>query len=309
MADFSDAERKVIQLISHADSFEFEGETYHHPQTVAKPSSSTGEPKTDIFVEAIDSKNIPRQFKISFKLSDAAFPQNKITEDIANEHEMRQTIFDAAETLRDEFANREKAQNRALLHFERPSCGRGKGKNSRKLTVGWKCEANTKPRDLSVEITGEERIRLLRSMYLGTNQPDDKRNAFVNSVRVNDSGIPNFMLQSDIDRLTNVQDIFDNLETVDDYINARPSLYIIFTGLNYFIDDGYFEATRELWVWPRWYVEKGLLCSELCYDEIRIARDVEQNFFDCIIEMGLDPEQFELDQIQGRLHSDVLIHE
>ena len=177
------------------------------------------------------------------------------------------------------------------------------------MTMGWKCEANTGSRDLSVEITGEERIRLLRSMYLGTNQPDDKRNALINSVRVDDSGIPNFMLQSDIENLTNVQDVFDNLETVDDYINARPSLYVIFTGLNYFIDDGYFEDGRELWVWPIWYVENGLLCSELVFDEIGIAKDIEQNFFDCIVEMGLDPEQFELDHIRERLHPNVLIHE
>ena len=67
---------------------------------------------------------------------------------------------------------------------------------------------------------------------------------------------------------------------------------------NYFIDDGYFEQKRELWVWPEWYVENNLLCVKMRSDEIRIALDVEQNFFDCILEMGIDPETFELDQIR-----------
>jgi hypothetical protein len=44
-------------------------------------------------------------------------------------------------------------------------------------------------------------------------------------------------------------------------------------------------------------------------DEIRIALDVEQNFFDCILEMGIDPETFELDQIRNRIHPNVIIHD
>jgi len=285
----------------------FKNEKYQ--SVICDKPTSGGEPKTDIFCQATNSRNNIKKFKISFKLDDAAFPQNKITAKIARQLGITQEIINAAINLREEFVDPSKPQKRGLLHFERPSCGRGQEKNSRKITMGWKCEANTKSRGLSIEITGNDRTRMLSSMYLGTNQEDDKRNAHVNGERIIDSGIPNFMLQTTLDDLTNVQSIFDNLETVDDYINSRPTLFIIFTGLNYFIDDGYFEQKRELWVWPEWYVENNLLCVKMRSDEIRIALDVEQNFFDCILEMGIDPETFELDQIRDRIHPDVIIHD
>ena len=55
-------------------------------------------------------------------------------------------------------------------------------------------------------------------------------------------------------------------------------------------------------------VENDLICSELCYDQIRIAKEVEQNFFDCVLEKGMNPETFELEQIRNFLHTDVLTH-
>ena len=227
-------------------------------------------------------------------------------------------------SLKDEFSNKDKdkRKNRALIHFERPSCGRGQEKNSRKLTLGWKCEANNEPRSLAYEVTGEEREELLRKLYLGTNQPTRKRNAFVNEIQITDSGTPNFFLQADSNEINTVEDIFDNLETPDEYINniikSDSKLFMIFTALNYFIDDGYIEPNRELWVWPQWFVKDGKICSELHFGTIRIAKDVVQNFIDCILELGIKPvkimvkggfryDDFDLEQIRDLLHPSVLV--
>ena len=136
----------------------------------------------------------------------------------------------------------------------------------------------------------------------------EKRNANVDETEIRDSGIPNFMLESTLEQLTHVQAIFDRLESVDEYIERRPSLFLIFTALNYFIDDGYIEK-RDLWVWPKWTVKDNLLSAEIIFDNIRISYEVEQDFFNCILEMGLDPDTFELQQIRDRIHTDVLIHD
>jgi hypothetical protein len=148
LPNYSEAERKVINLISNSEYFMFKNEKYQ--SVICDKPTSGGEPKTDIFCQATNSRNNIRKFKISFKLDDAAFPQNKITAKIARQLGITQEIINAAINLREEFVDPSKPQKRGLLHFERPSCGRGQEKNSRKITMGWKCEANTASRDLSI---------------------------------------------------------------------------------------------------------------------------------------------------------------
>lgn len=80
---FGSAERYICNLFSIGNSFNYSGVTYA-VEFVGNPTCSYGEPKTDIYVMASSFRS-NREFKISFKKSNADFLENKMNSERARQ--------------------------------------------------------------------------------------------------------------------------------------------------------------------------------------------------------------------------------
>jgi len=77
MPDFSDTERRLIDLLKVGVKFKFDGVEYTVSQPSCKPIVVKGECKTDVYVQT-SSANGDRVFKISVKQQNADFLEPKI---------------------------------------------------------------------------------------------------------------------------------------------------------------------------------------------------------------------------------------
>ena len=88
MPDFSDTERRLIDLLEVGVKFKFDGVEYTVSKPSCKPTVAKGECKTDVYVQA-KSENGEKVFKISVKQQNADFLENKMS------HERAVEIFGA----------------------------------------------------------------------------------------------------------------------------------------------------------------------------------------------------------------------
>ena len=73
---FGVAEHRILNFFKEGTRFNYEGIDYT-VQVSGKPTCAKGEPKTDIYIQAINQRNISKEFKISFKKENADFLENK----------------------------------------------------------------------------------------------------------------------------------------------------------------------------------------------------------------------------------------
>ncbi|QTB17405.1 hypothetical protein J2D69_19225 [Lysinibacillus sphaericus] len=99
MSNFSQNERYVLSLFSPNNEFVYGGVRYKVVES-GKPTSSKGEPKTDIYVMSISLDNSKYlEFKISFKQDNADFLENKMTAERAEQ--IRGLTLSGTKTLYD----------------------------------------------------------------------------------------------------------------------------------------------------------------------------------------------------------------
>ena len=138
---FGPEEHKILSLFSVDSTFCYEGE-FFKVNNSGKPTCKKGEPKTDIYVEAVNSNNCVKEFKISFKQENAEFLENKTNADRAEQlfgSKWQEIIISAVTKLQNDF------QKRPLIY--KSKLGRtDKGA----ITLGWKFELlNVKSGQLS----------------------------------------------------------------------------------------------------------------------------------------------------------------
>ena len=263
MVEFSQAERTVVNFFVNEKEFIFEGSKFQ-VIIVGKPRCEKGEPKTDVYVKAVNDRNKVLEFKISIKRENADFLENKTTEERAEAlfgSEWDCIIRDATNSIRHEF------ENRKLIFKEK---GRRTGRGS--ITLGWKYELLNKPGgDLSapVNLTRNQII----DVYAGTNLPANKRNSRVDGEIIQDSGIANFILINDDVRC--LQDVINNLLSIEEYIDEYPDIYFACKALNYRTFEQKYDGNRPLAVSVYWSVENGRLKSELNFDHPLIVKGNE----------------------------------
>ena len=105
MPDFSDTERRLIDLLKVGVKFKFDGVEYTVSQPSCKPIVVKGECKTDVYVQT-SSANGDRVFKISVKQQNADFLENKISHERAVEifgSHADEIIMQATESIKDNF--------------------------------------------------------------------------------------------------------------------------------------------------------------------------------------------------------------
>ncbi len=275
--EFGEAERNIKNLLHSGEEFEYENEKY----TVIfsdKPTCHKGEPKTDIYVLAKDSKGKNKEFKISFKKKNADFIENKTNAERAEllfGKDWSLIIQKSLNSIHNAF------ENKKLIY----KIKEGKTEEGA-ITLGWKFELMNKP---SGKLSGKMELSKdqVVDVYAGTNLPDDKKNAIVNGEVIDNSGIANFMLVED--DIKSVQEIFDNIYTIDEYVNKHPVVYFACKALNYRSKKNKWDGNRPLAVYIDWQILDGKLYHEIHYDQPLIVKgnEVAKNLVDKLNSLGI----------------------
>lgn len=253
--NFGIEEHRILELFKINKTFDFEGQKYKIIFS-GKPTCGKGEPKTDIYVRA-DSDTYKREFKISFKKSNADFLENKINSDRAKQLfgiNWADIIRKSTMQLKDSFLDKHLIYKKSFGRTEEGA-----------ITLGWKFELlNVESGQLSnkMQLTKKQVI----DVYAGTNLDTDKKNAYVNGETIRNSGIANYILFEDAPIKT-LQDTIDNLITIEKYVNENPDIFFACKALNYRTYVGKYDGDRPLSVYVDWFINKNnKLDGKICFD-------------------------------------------
>ena len=253
--NFSVEEHFICTLFKAGSSFVYDRKAY----TVIecdKPTCGAGEPKTDVYVLAQDDQQRSREFKISFKKSNANFLENK-----TNPQRAEQLLGSCwADIISQAIYNMKTAfLSRPLIYKERHGNTRAGS-----ITLGWKFELLNVDRG---QLSG--RITLTRAqiidVYAGTNLSRDKRNAYVNGRCIPNSGVANFVVLEDRPIRT-LQDAANALIPIEEFVDMHPNVFFACKALNYRSFEGKYDGNRPLAVYVNWSVTDGKLDAELCFN-------------------------------------------
>jgi len=253
MKSFSLSEKAVLLKFEKGSFFVYNDLKYTVTNS-GKPTSSTGEPKTDIYVEAKSDSGDIVEFKISYKQPNADFLENKINAIRAEQilgQGWKQVIISSVSNLESKFKNRK-------LVFKTKGSRTEKGS----ITLGWKFEILDKPGgELSakIDLTLEQKL----DIFSGTNLGEDKKDARVNGVKILNSGISNFVLYGkDYDDL---QSIVDSLIPIKEYCKDAD-LYFACKALNYRTFRKKWDGNRPLCVYVDWFVIADRLDHKIIFN-------------------------------------------
>lgn len=253
---FGEAERHILKLFKPDAIFHYDGNEYTVLKS-GKPTCSSGEPKTDIYVCAKDLFQNDREFKISFKKENADFLENKTNAQRAaqlfGEH-WDTIISESTSSLKSRFEERMLIYKEKLGRTERGA-----------ITLGWKFELlNVESGNLSgaMHLTKEQVV----DVYAGTHLSVDKKDATVNGELIEDSGVANFILFED-QPISNIQEAANSLISIEDYVNQHPDVYFACKALNYRTFAEKYDGNRPLAVAVDWSVNNGKLSYNICYED------------------------------------------
>lgn len=246
---FIDHEADIRSLFKVGEDINFEGRDYKILGSFKPHTDTGGEPKTDIFVKIADSTGNHKAIKITYKKSNAEFLENKANEDRAKlilGDNYKSIIEDAAANLQisaREFHNEDKASY--VLGY--------------RLDIMSVPAAGYHPADLDSE--------KLKEIYSGVSIEEGKRNAIVDSERVKDSGVADYIVIGD--KFQNAQDVVNSMVNIDDYVETNPKVYIAFKAINYFANDDKWDGNRPLALMVNWSKDvDGKLKGELSHNNV-----------------------------------------
>ena len=253
-------EQRIIQIFSDcmtkSKTFRFEDRLYS-VKCVGKPRPSHGECKTDVYIkgESYDGSLLELKLSVKDKTTNE-FQGNKLKAEDANNY------FGAnwAKIIK-------KASLSISKNFEETHLIFAKGKHPTKansMTLGWKLEIANKRRPLSAEIplTIEE---IRNFIFKGTTLSKDKKNAKVNGIEIQDSGVANYLVFANINDLTSTDDVISRMILIDSY--QPPQIYLIYTANNYRTKEDKADGPRSLAVQIKWHCIEGRLHPEFIFNE------------------------------------------
>lgn len=285
MPDFSDTERRLIDLLKVGAKFKFDGVEYLVSEPSCKPTVGKGECKTDVYVQT-SSANGDRVFKISVKQQNADFLENKISHERAVEifgAQADDVIMRATNSIKDIFLKT------PIIYFIRKG-----NTNAKSITLGWKFEFVNKPGgrlSSSMPLTNQQIV----DIYSGTSLPDDKKNALINGKEVVNSGIADFILVVNQDKHMTIGDFEKGLMTIEKFVETeKPTIYIACKALNYRAEKDKWDGDRPLSVYVDWYIKNAKLVGELRFDEPLHHKGNEfgNKVHNLLIELGINADSF-----------------
>lgn len=255
MPDFGNSEKRMLSYFKS-------GTKVHHDgldlvvKEAGKPTCPKGEPKTDIYILLTDGSN-DIEIKISYKKENADFLENKTNAVRAEQlfgDDWRDVIEQSTEAISDQFGKRMLIYKEKLKRTEKGA-----------ITLGWKFELLNKPGgDLSGKM--DLSYQQVYDVYAGTNLSKEKRNATVNGRIIPNSGVADYLLVIDKEKIDSAQDIIDKMWSIDEYIKDHPDIYFACKALNYRTFAKKYDGNRPLAVQVDWSVNDDKLKSELIFD-------------------------------------------
>ena len=253
MIDFGNAERCILGYFEPGIKIIYKNRVLKVIEA-GKPTSSHGEPKTDIYILAEDILG-KEEIKISYKKKSADFLENKTTAKRAEQlfgADWRNIIKESTTDIRKKF------EKRKLIYKER--FGRTeKGA----ITLGWKFELVNK---LNGELSGKMKLstQQVYDIYAGKNLSDEKRNAYVNGRIISESGVADYILIAD--SVNSAQEVIDKMIPIRKYIRMNPNIFFACKALNYRTFAEKYDGNRPLAVQVNWSVKNEKLEGDLIYD-------------------------------------------
>lgn len=253
--NFSNTESSLIKLFNDTKTFNYKGDQFIIVE-IGKPSPSKGECKTDIYILA---KNLndesTKEFKISVKQINADFLENKMKLERAIEifgTNAQEIIEKSTHEIKQSF------EEEPLINFTKR--GRTEAKT---IALGWKFELLNKPGGLKsglMLLTKKQKI----DVYAGTNLGNPKTNCLVNGERIKDSGIADYILETDHNINGTADDYINQLETIEEFVDDKQ-IYFACKALNYRASKDKWDGDRPLAVYVDWEFNNNRLTGNLKY--------------------------------------------
>lgn len=277
MSVFGFEERRIGELMSKGNIFKWRNESYII-ENVGKPTCARGEPKTDIYVYATNLNRQGIELKISFKKENADFLENKINEERAEQlfgPNWEQVIVDSTMAIKENFFSRYLVHKQRYMRTEKGA-----------ITLGWKFELLNRS---SGKLSGAMNLDKgqVMDVYAGVNLSSDKKDADVNGIIIDNSGIANYMLMNEYVYCT--QDVVDNLIPIEEYVKLHPNIYFACKALNYRTYTNKWDGDRPLAVFVDWKVEDGKLVPGFVFNcPLSVKGDkVAFNLINCMNQLGI----------------------
>jgi len=265
---FSRTESQITKLFKPTSSFQYQAQKYTVLKS-GKPAIAKGECKTDTYVLAKSQNGQKKEFKISIKQSNADFLENKIKLERAMEilgNNASHIITASIAAIKHEF------QNDYLVYFKKN--GRTEANT---MKIGWKFELLNKK---SGKKSGELKLSpsQILDVYAGTNLDISKKNAMINSDIIANSGVANYILETQPYAGQSLQSIIDKMIPLDSYCQDKK-VYFACKAINYRATKDKWDGNRPLVVYVEWTYQSGKIKSKLVFDKplIKKANEIGNN--------------------------------
>lgn len=256
--NFSKSENIVLKLFKEGETFTYNKVNYKI-LSAGKPTSIKGAPKTDIYVRTERPDKTIKEFKVSFKQTNAHFIENKIMPDRAREilgENYKDQLIKILEPLKSTFEKK-----RLIFHDKFGNTDAGS------ITLGWRFEISKKESGelcVDAELSKDQ----ILNAYCGTTLSKSKRNSNINDSIVENSGVANYIVVIDVDENTVLSDIISNMHYIENFIHTKGNekLYFVFKALNYRSLTDQWEGNRCLAVYIDWFIENSKLNYNIVLD-------------------------------------------
>lgn len=280
---FSETEARITSLFVIGTAFSYKGQSFTII-SAGKPIPAIGECKTDTYVLAIGTERNRKEFKISIKQNNADFLENKINSERAETifgDNWQRIISDSIFNIRDAFTSD------YLVLFKK--YGRTEANT---MKIGWKFELMNKrsgSKSGRIKLNSEQLI----DIYAGSNLDFGKRNAKVNGVTVEDSGVANFMVKIDQNALYDSQEVIDNLIPVEEYVKDK-AIFFACKAINYRASRDKWDGNRPLAVYVDWQLNGEILIGEIVFNEplSKKANEIGNNIKNILNTLNISNDNF-----------------
>lgn len=254
MVQFGISERYILSLFPINTIFQFKDINYR-VLLAGKPCPSRGECKTDIYVLTETDTKERDEFKISFKQTNANFLENKIKLERAIEIlgvNAQEIIKKATESIKETF------ETDYLVYFKKY-----KRTKAKCIKLGWKFEfLNVRSGEKSgtIPLTLKQKI----DIYAGTNLPENKKNAFVRGEIISNSGVANYIIETDqYNKPLNYY--LNKMVDIEDYA-CEQNIYFACKALNYRVAENKWDGNRPLAVYVDWKLINNEIYANIVFD-------------------------------------------